>query len=161
VNSCINSSPLAVKKVFADNLYLNIMPRRKESANATDWINNYPEMSRALKQCAARRRQFLPYFTQGTFIGGCLLAEPCPGTHMAGYVLPDGLLLVLINEGAPRKIPFAADPGAWLAKGGGWRIRAWSADGKRLSESKLRGTAWHTQTPMMAAGEMMFYEITR
>jgi hypothetical protein len=150
-----------VKKVFADNLYLNIMPRRKESANATDWISNYPEMSRALKQCAARRKQFLPYFTEGTFIGGCLLAEPCAGAHTSAYVLPDGLLLVLINEGAPRRIAFAADPSAWLPKGEGWRVRSWNADGKRLSESKLRGPTWHAKTPLLSAGEMMFYELTR
>ena len=161
VNACIHHSPLAVRRVFADNLYLNIMPRRKESANATDWIGNYPEMSGALRQCAARRRQFLPYFTQGTFIGGCLLAEPCPGAHTAAYILPDGLLLVLINEGAPRRVSFAADPGAWLPKGEGWRVRAWSADGKRLSESNLRGPAWRAKTPPLAAGEMMLYEITR
>jgi len=150
-----------VKKVFADNLYLNIMPRRKELANATDWISNYPEMSRALKQCAARRKQFLSYFSQGTFIGGCLLAEPCPSAHAAAYVLPDGLLLVLINEGAPRRISFTADPGAWLPKGEGWRVRGWNADGTRLSESKLRGPTWRNKTPLMAAGEMIFYEITR
>lgn len=161
VNSCIDHSPLAVRKVFADNLYVNIMPRRKESANATDWIINYPEMSRALKQCAARRQQFLPYFTEGTFIGGCLLAAPCPGAHTATYVLPDRLLLVLINESAPRKVSFTADPRAWLPEGEGWRVRAWNADGKRLSESKLHGPAWRAKTPHMAAGEMMFYEITR
>jgi hypothetical protein len=161
VNACINSSALAAKKVFADNLYLNIMPRRKESPNATDWISNYPEMSRALKQCAARRQQFLSYFTQGTFIGGCLLAERCPGAHTAAYVLPDRLLLVLINEGAPRKISFTADLGAWLPNSEGWHVRVWSADGKRLSESKLRGPKWHGKTPLMARGEMMFYQVTR
>ena len=160
VNCCIDHSPLAVKKVFADNLYLNIMPRRQESANATDWINSYPELSRALKQCAARRKQFLPYFTEGKFIGECLLAEPCPGAHTAAYVLPEKLLMVLINESAPRRISFTADPASWLPNGDGWRARAWRADGKLMSEAKLRGPAWRTKSPLMAAGEMMFYEVT-
>ena len=161
VNSCIDHSALAVKKVFADNLYLNIMPRRKELANATAWISAYPEMSLALKQCAARRSQFLPYFTQGDFIGGCLLAEPCPGVHTAAYARPEGLLLVLINEGAPRKIAFTADPLAWLPQGGTWRVRAWSASGKQLANSKFRGPLWRARTPFMPTGEMAFYEITR
>jgi hypothetical protein len=160
VNSCIDHSALAVKKVFADNLYVNIMPRRKEMANATDWISQYPDLSRTLKECAARRKQFLPYFTQGTFIGGCLLTEPCLGTHTAAYVLPDRLLLVLINETAPRRIAFAADPAAWLPRDGNWRVRTWSSDGKRLSDSRLHGSAWRAKTPHLPAGEMMFYEIS-
>ncbi len=161
VNACIDHSPLAVKKVFADNLYLNIMPRRKESANATGWLTNYPEMSRALQQCDARKQQFLPYFTQGTFISGCLLTEPCPGAHTAAYILPDRLLLVLINEGAARRISFTANPFVWLPQGEGWRMQAWNADGKRLSKSKLPGPTWRGNTPLMAPGDMVFYEITR
>ncbi len=161
VNACVDHSALAVRKAFADNQYLNIMPRRPESANATDWISHYPEMSRALKECAARRRQFLPYFTEGKFIGECLLGEPCAGAHTAAYVLPDRVLLAVINEGAPGTITFTAQPEPWLPKGEGWRAQVWNAGGKRLEELKGRGPGWRATTPLLASGEIMFYEITR
>jgi hypothetical protein len=160
VNACISQSPLAVKKTFADNLYLNIMPRRKESANASDWIKNYPEMSLALKQCAALKKQFLPYFTEGTFIGDCLLAEPCPGTHAAAYVLPGRLLLALINEGAPRKISFQGDLGPWFGSDARtWRVKTFNADGKRVSEAKLSRPSWRGKTPLLRSGEMILFEV--
>lgn len=160
VNSCINHSPLAVKKVFADNLYLNIMPRRKESANASDWIRNYPEMSQALKQCAALRKQFLPYFTQGTFIGDCLLAEPCPGTHAAAYVLPDRLLLVLVNETARRKIEFQANLGLWLEVAGKTPRAKWfNANGQKVAETKACQPLWRGRSPFLKSGDMMLVEV--
>jgi hypothetical protein len=160
VNACISQSPLAVKKTFADNLYLNIMPRRKESANASDWIRNYPEMSLALKQCAALKKQFQPYFTEGDFIGDCLLSEPCPGAHLATYVLPGRLLLVLINEGASRKLSFQADLGPWFPSDArAWRVTAFNADGKRLSEAKLSRPSWRGKTPLLRSSEMILFEV--
>ena len=68
---------------------------------------------------------------------------------------------MLINEGTPRRISFAANPLAWLPKQEGWRVRAWNADGKRLSKSKLHGPIWRAKTPLMGPGEMMFYEVMR
>lgn len=160
VNTCISQSPLSVKKTFADNLYLNIMPRRKESANASDWIKNYPELSVALKQCAALKKQFLPHFTEGTLIGDCLLSEPCPGAHIAAYVRPKQALVVVINEGAPRKLDLTCDLSPWLGEASKRIVKCFNADGRLISEKKISRSQWRGQTPMLRTGEMVVFELS-
>ena len=160
VNACITQSPLAVKKVFADNLYVNMSPRRKESANASDWIANYPEVSVALKQCAALRKQFLPYFTEGTLIGDCILTEPSPGAHVAAYVLENKILIVLINEGAARKVEFQCDLSSWVGEAGrGWKIAGYDAAGKLVSTTKASRSSWRGKTPLLRSDDMVIYEV--
>ena len=65
--------------------------------NGTDWIANHRELSQALKQCARLRAAFLPYFTEGTLIGECILSSPCPGALVATYVLPGKVLVIVVN----------------------------------------------------------------
>ena len=159
VNACITETPVVVKRTFADNLFINAMPRRKEAANATDWIKNYPAMALALKQCAALKKQFLPYFTEGTFIGNCLLTEPTPGTHTAVYILPNRLLMVLLNEGAPREVSFSTDLGAWLKDNQSWQVKNYDESGQLLSEKKISQSLWQGQTAKLATGEMTLLEV--
>ena len=73
-----------------------------------------PELSRTLKTCAALRRQFLRYFTEGCLVGNCLLTAPSRGVRLAGYVLPDRILAIVLNEGADGELTFAYDLGGWL-----------------------------------------------
>lgn len=160
VNACVSQSPLSVKKSFADNLYLNIMPRRKESANASDWIRNYPEMSVALKQCAALKKQFLPHFTEGTFIGDGILSEPCPGAHVAAYVRPKQALVVVINEGAPRKLELSCELSPWLGEAPKRTVKCFNADGRLISEKKISHSLWRGQTPKLRTGEMAVFELS-
>lgn len=160
INAIVSQSPLAVKKSFTDNLYLNIFPRKKESINGSDRIEAYPELSRALKQCAKLKKQFLPYFTEGKMIGDCILSEPCPGIHTTTYVLPDRLLMVLINTEGARKVEFQTDLAPWLGNDAKTRqIKSYNADGERISETKISRPQWRGQTPILKSGEMMLFEI--
>jgi hypothetical protein len=157
INCCVSFSPLVVKKAFADNLFLNVMPRKKESANASDRISSYPELSKALKQCAGLRKTFLPYFLDGTLIGDCILSQPCPGTHVTAYVLPKSVLMIVINQGGERKVPFACNLDPWL-KADRYEIKAFDENGKLLGTSKT-GSEWHAETKMLESGEMTLFEI--
>ena len=158
INCCISYSPLIVKKAFADNLYLNVMPRKKESVNASDRISSYPGFSKALKQCAGLRKQFLPYFLDGTLIGDCILSKPCPGAHVTAYVLPDRVLMVLINQGGDRKVDFDCKLDPWLGAGK-YEAESFDEDGKSLGKSAITGTDWHGETKLLQSGEMVLFEI--
>ncbi|MEP6662700.1 MAG: hypothetical protein ABJC04_03450, partial [Verrucomicrobiota bacterium] len=136
VDAIVSQSALAVKKSFADNLYLNIFPRKKGSINGSDLIEPYPELSKALKQCAKLKKQFLPYFTEGTLIGDCILSSQCKGAHVSAYVSGDKLLMLLINEGEPRKVEFQSNLSSWLT-GKKWQVKSFNADGQKISETKL------------------------
>ena len=49
VNSCVSSSPVVAKRVFMDNCFLNIMPRKPGSVNGSGWIRDHAALSGALK----------------------------------------------------------------------------------------------------------------
>ena len=158
VNACISSSPISVKQAFADNMYLNIFPRKKESVNGSDYINNYPDLSQALKQCAKLRKQFLTYFTDGTLIGECILAKPSP-YHVSAYVLPDKVMMILLNQHTEAPVSFSVDVGQWLAsKSGSYSVRAYDMDGKLLETTSIASGKWDTQTRKLANGEIVVFE---
>lgn len=161
INACITFSPLSVKMAFADNLYLNISPRKKESANGSDRISNYPELSKALRQCAGLRKQFLRYFVDGTLIGDCILSKPCPAAHVTAYTLHDRVLVIMINRGASRQIEFASDLGPWVkSRSERYEARAYDEDGKLLDTTKIEGAEWQGKTPVLDAAHMVIYEVT-
>src|SRR4029079_9210130 len=112
------------------------------SANASDWIKNYPDMSGALQQCAVLKKQLLPHFTDGTFIGDRSLAEPCPAAHVAAYVRPQQALVVVINEGVSRKISLSGELSQWLGDGSTRKIKCFNADGHMVSEKMASRSLW-------------------
>lgn len=61
-------------------------------------IAEYPELSRAVKQCAALREAYLPYFLDGKIVGDCVLAEDCAGAYVTGYVLADSVLVFAVKH---------------------------------------------------------------
>jgi hypothetical protein len=157
MNYCIDSSPLSAKMGFADNLYLCIMPRKPESANGSDSIVNYPAFSKALKQCAALRKRFLKYFTDGKLIGDCLLSSPS-GAHVSGYVLKDRALMVLVNTDSAQAVDFSVDLSAWLpSASAGYRLFETSEDGDRLHTQTVPGK-WRGTAERMAPGELRVFE---
>jgi len=158
LNYCIDSSPLAVKRAFADNLYLCVMPRRPESTNGSDAIANHPELGRALKQCAALRRRFLRSFTDGVLIGECLLSAPAP-LHASAYVLPDRVLMIVVNDGPERDVPFTCELAPWLPSASGrYQVTAFDEDGRSRGVEVVAG-GWLGRTGRLAAGEMALFEI--
>lgn len=159
IDECITSSPMAVKQAFADNRYINAMPRKKNSTNASDYIANWPAFGAALKECAALRKQFLPYFIDGELIGDCILTEPAPSAHVCAYVLPDRALMIVLNEGPPRPVSLTADLQPWCRSASGhYRVTRYSADGA-IVLSAAAGRRWNTAR-RMERGELALYTFT-
>ena len=159
INSCISSSPLTVRKCFADNLYLNILPRKKGAANGSDYIANHAGLSKALKQCAKLRKQFLSYFVDGVLIGDCILSDQCPTAHVSAYVLPDRVLMILLNQGTQDKVSFNCDIGSWLKSGSGkYRVKAYDSDGKPTGDITVSEGQWNAKTRVLRPGEIALYE---
>ncbi|MCC6728045.1 MAG: hypothetical protein IT208_01775 [Chthonomonadales bacterium] len=116
-NVNINRSVVEARFAFMDNLFLNVWPSKPDGINGSERIANVPELSRTLKTCAALRRRFLRYFTEGTLIGNCLLTEPAPGVRLSAYVLPDRVLAIVLNQGPDADLSFRYDLAPWLPDG--------------------------------------------
>lgn len=159
VNSCVSSSGLTTKCCFADNLYLNVMPRKKESINGSDLIENQPELSAALKQCAKLKKQFLDYFLDGTFIGNCILSQECAGGHVAAYILKDRALMILVNRGGGQSIEFDCDLGPWISSKS-FTVRSFDADGRPVATEQLSSPKWHGKSQVLEPQGMIVYEFT-
>src|SRR5690606_4531995 len=65
LNINLDDDPLGAKKAFTAGLFINATPRRIDHPNATALVSEKPALAAALKQVAALRKQFLPYFTEG------------------------------------------------------------------------------------------------
>jgi hypothetical protein len=130
INWNIDTSALEAKTAFVQNRYLNVQPRKPDGTNGSDRIASHPELSRALKQCAKLRAQFLPYFVDGTLVGDCVLGEPCPDAAVGTYILKDRLLAIVLNTGPRRAIALNGDLGPWMPPGtGGYEIRCFDGAG--------------------------------
>jgi hypothetical protein len=159
LNCLVSSSALTVKKAFADNLYLNVFPRKAESINGSDWIANWPEMSKALKQCAKLKREFMNYFTDGKLIGDCIFSAPCADAHACAYTLGDEAIIVMINLGRKKqKISFAVDLEPWTKSSSGrYEVRHYNAEAKLVATARVPAK-WHGQTHTLEPDEMTVIE---
>ncbi|MFA5816175.1 MAG: hypothetical protein WC865_11195, partial [Bacteroidales bacterium] len=159
INSCISSSPLAAKKAFADNLYMNIFPRKAESINGSDYISNYPDLSKALKQCAKLKKQFLPYFTEGDLVGDCLLNKPLNGVHACAYTLPDRAIMILISTSPLKQVvEFDVNLAPWVkSTDGNYEVKQYDENGKLVSTTPANAT-WHGKSKSLEANEMTVLE---
>ena len=97
----VDSNPVSVKYCFMDNVMMNVYPSKPDNVNGSALIADYPELSKAVKQCAALRQAYLEYFLDGKNVGDCVLAEDCRGARVTGYVKEDRVLLfaVLSQDG--------------------------------------------------------------
>ena len=159
INCCISSSPLAVKKAFADNLYMNIFPRKPESINGSDYISGYPALSEALKQCARLKKQFLPYFTEGEMVGDGLLTRALKGVHVCAYNLPDRAIMVLINTSHTRqKVEFDVNLAPWIKSlTGNYTVNHYEENGKPLWFKPVKAQL-HGKTKNLEVNEMTVLE---
>ncbi len=158
-NANINRSLAEAKFAFMDNLFLNVWPSRPDGINGSERIGNVPALSRALRECAAMRRRFLPYFTDGVLIGNCLLTEPSPAARVAAYALPDRLLALVLNQGADGPVSFRYDLTPWVAPAGEWTLARHDESGVPL-ESSTAPAAGEIVTPPLAHLEITAYEFT-
>lgn len=160
INCCISSSPLAVKKAFADNLYMNIFPRKAESINGSDYISNYPDLSKALKQCAKLKKQFLPYFTEGDLVGDCLLSKPLNGVHTCAYTLPDRAVMVVINTSLPKQtVEFDVNLAPWIKSATGkYEMRQYNENGELVASASVNA-ACRMKSKSLELNEMALFEM--
>ncbi|HNT37449.1 MAG TPA: hypothetical protein PKH07_20815, partial [bacterium] len=160
--SCIvTAAPDVVKMAFLDNLYLNVMPRKTESVNGSDWIYNYPAMSEALKECAALRSQFLEYFTEGRFIGDNLLSESCPNAHVAAYIRPNKALLLLLNRAGKRSVEFKCNLAPWIdSKDGKYIVKGFDSNGKQTQTRHIESASWTDEVSSMEPLGIALFEIS-
>ena len=145
---------------FMDNLFLNIMPRKTPyGVNGAGTIEQYPEFSKTLKQCADRRRQFLGYFTDGTLIGECLLSQDCPQAHVSAYVQPGKALLLVLNQSDRRAVPFQCDLASWIKPPSGrYQIDCYDMDGNLLKTVETTAD-WHGATQELEKNQIAIFEI--
>jgi hypothetical protein len=177
LNPNVDRSARDVKLNFMDNLYMNIMPSKPDGPNGSAMIADYPEVSRALKQCAGLRKQFLPYFLEGKLIGECILSEPCPGSHVTAYVRPDRGLMILMNcdlehwvpsasgpyvegQDGQRSFRFSCDLAHWIpSASGSYEIKSFNMDGKLVRTERVQKAIWKSETGALEKYSLVLYEI--
>lgn len=159
LNCNVEDSPLVVKQAFAEGLFLNVMPRKADQPNGTALISENGALSAALKQVARLRRQFLPYFVEGVYIGNSVLAAPAPG-FVRGRQLGNRLLIVALNDGPEaRAIGFSSDLSLWLPSTSAYEVKSFDADGKQLASSKGAGARASFVTPELPPAGLALFEI--
>lgn len=159
LNCNLEDSPRIVKAAFADNLFLNAFPRRPDQPNGTALIVEKPAMAAALKEVAGLRRTFLPYFTEGVFLGDSVLSEANPGL-VRGYQLGNRLLVIVLNN-QPATAPFTVKSslGLWLPKADRYQVRYYGSDGRPQEPSTWQKPEWTGTTKPLQPLELAFFEI--
>jgi hypothetical protein len=155
----VEASVLVVAKCFTDGLYINAMPRQLDSPNGTALISERSALSAALIRASALRKQFLPYFTQGTFIGDSVTSLPSE-SFVRGYQLRDKMLVIVVNDGKqPTAATFRSDLSQWLPKAKGYSVTRYDGVGKSLGTAAT-GTELFATTEQLEPGELAFFEVT-
>jgi hypothetical protein len=158
-NCNVEDSPLVVKQGFSDGLYLNIMPRKPDGANGTALISEQPALSAALREVAALRKQFLPFFVEGTLIGESLLSEPT-SAFVRGHQLGERLLVIVLNEqDKPQQVTLQSDLDLWLPSVRHYHVKYYDSGGNLVETSKREGTHWSGTTRLLQSLELAFFEI--
>lgn len=158
--SCnVESSPLVVAKCFADGLYMNVMPRQPDAPNGTALISEKPELARAVSEASKLRKQFLQYFTDGTFIGDSVLSAPSEG-FVRGYRLKDRLLVIVLNDAAgPKAVNVDSDLALWLPPASSYKVTRYDDHGSSMGSARVATAKWSTTIQSLAGGRLAFFEI--
>jgi hypothetical protein len=161
-NFNIHRSINDVRMGFADNLFLNLMPSKLDGPPGSAWIKDYPQVSQAVKQCARFREQFLPYFTQGTLIGECILCQPKPyNIHVSSYILPDRALIVVVNKGAScGNVDLQVDIEPWLtSSAANYQVQVYREANKIMNTLSVDGKRISIPTGPLEKDSLIVYEL--
>jgi hypothetical protein len=159
LNCNIDDSPLAVKKCFAEGLYLNVMPSEEDEPNGTALVSERPQLATALKRMAAMHRQFLAYFIEGNALGESVL-DQATTAFVRAYQLRDRLLVFVLNDRPePQQVAVRSDLSLWLPKGSDFEVNYFDEHGKLLRDSSLEGTHWLAATDVLEPVEISAFEI--
>ena len=150
-----------MKKGFADGAYLNFLLRKPDGENGSAILGEKPALSPVVKQMAARRKQFLPFFTEGVPLGDCILAEPSP-LFVRSHVHNNRAFIVVLNDGSsPRAIDLSLNLPLWLT-GESHRVSRYDSDGRLTSEERIsvkKGQASQLKGRELKPGDMEFIVI--
>lgn len=172
LNCNIESDPRVVKMAFAENLYLNLMPKIPDEHNGTRMLSQEPALAAALLEVAPLRRKFLPYFTDGVALGECVLAKPAcryvrentsgeiggalfrapkfefPSVFVRSYQLGNKLLIIVLNnDDQSREVELTCDLSLWLPSDRPCRVRHFDSAGEVIrTETLPRGAQGQTST---------------
>ncbi len=94
----VDSNAVAAKYCFMDNVMMNVYPSKPDNVNGSALIAEYPELSKAVKQCAKLRKIYLDYFLNAKNVGDCVLAKDAVGARVTGYVKEDRALLYAVKH---------------------------------------------------------------
>ena len=151
--------PMAAKMAFICGNYLNIFPRQAGRENGTCLISEMPELSRAVKECADLRKQFLHYFVEGNLIGDSVLTEPTTG-FVRAHVLDDRMLVFVLNDrDKPQKIEVKSNLRLWLPKADSYEVKCYNSSGRLVETTTAHGPEWLGITDKLAPCELAVFEI--
>ncbi len=160
LNCNVEDSPLVVKKAFADDLFINAMPRQPDRPNGTKLISEVPALSESIKGVALLRKQFLPYFVSGTYLGDSFLHESSTG-FIRGYQLGNDLLVIVLNDSnTPRQISLQSNLSQWLPSVNRLQIGVYDESGKLVESKEGEAGYWSDETRMLQPLEMALFVIT-
>lgn len=159
LNCNVQDSPLTVKQCFSDGLYINILARKPDQANGSSLISEVPRVAQSLKQVTALRRQFLEYFTKGTFIGDSVLIEPA-SAFVRGHLLDRRLLIIVLNDRpAAQAVALHADLQMWFSVAPNYRVKRYDGQGRLVDNHAGGGRFWSAATPRLEPLDLAFFEI--
>jgi hypothetical protein len=160
-NVNVGTSPRAVKQLFTDHLFLNVLPSKPEGINGSAHITDYPELARALKVCAHLHEKFQTPLEDGLLVGDNVLSEACHEARINGYVLPDKVLILVLNtQLQPRSISFALDMKPWLRSlSGRYVMTAYDESGSVRVTHVEDEAKWKEIIPSLAPNELAVLEI--
>jgi hypothetical protein len=187
LNCNVESDPRVVKMAFADGLYINAMPRRLDASNGSRLIGEEPALSAALKEAGALRRQFLPYFVGGNFLGESVLSRPIcdfvrskkdgeiggalaspgpfeyPELFVRGRQLGTKLLIIVLNNAsATRTVTVPTNLSLWIPPTEMYRVTYYDGRGRKVreqTETVPAGAEWTGKTDTLRPLDMAFFEI--
>jgi hypothetical protein len=159
LNCNIEDSPLAVKRCFAEGLFLNVMPSKPDEPNGTALISENPPLAQALKDVAAIHQQFIRYFVEGHALGESILSQATTA-FVRAYQLTDRLLVLVLNDQEePRQAVLSSDLSLWLPKASSFEVKEFDAQGKLLGSSTVEGTRFVGLTSLLQPGQMAAFEL--
>ena len=187
INCNVERDPRAAKMAFADGLYINAMPKQPDASNGSKLIGEEPELAAALKLAAARRKQFLPFFVEGNFLGESVLSRPVcafvrnkndgeiggalfasgrfeyPELFVRGHQLKDRLLVIVLNNGEKsRAVSVPSKLALWLPRTKEYQVRYYNNSGALVRTEKARlkrNGEWVGKTDPLKPLEMAYVEI--
>jgi hypothetical protein len=159
LNCNVEDSARVVKEAFSDGLYVNVMPRKRDASNGSALISSQPAMAHALKEAASLRKQFLPFFTDGTFIGDSVLSRQT-SAFVRGHTLGKKLLVIVLNDRTKAaKVTVNSDLSLWLPLTKAWVSKYYDATGTLTRTVGGTGGQWVGTTDLLQADELALFEV--